>query len=82
MIWAKNANRVAYSPKLVYKVLFDDGNKDQEPTWWSWNLWKFKCLLKNRIFMWLVLNNKALTWDNIQKKEQIQTWAMLAMQTK
>jgi hypothetical protein len=31
-------------------------------------LWKLKCPAKAKIFMWLLLNNKALIWDKINCK--------------
>ena len=35
--------------------------------WWK-QLWKSKGPLKAKITLWLTLNNKLLTWDNLQKR--------------
>jgi hypothetical protein len=31
---------------------------------------KLKCPLKGKIFLWLALYNKVLTWDNLQKRRR------------
>jgi hypothetical protein len=31
-------------------------------------VWRLKCPSKAHIFMWLLLNNKVLSWDNLQKR--------------
>jgi hypothetical protein len=36
------------------------------PPWWGKPLWKQKCPAKSKLFMWLLLHNKAPTWENIQ----------------
>jgi len=41
---------------------------DREVVWWWKTLWKIKCPPKNKLFMWFVLENKAPTWDNLQKR--------------
>jgi hypothetical protein len=55
-----------YEPKIGYKTLAMEGF-NQPLIWWWKSLWKYKCLAKAKIFMWLLLNNKALTWDLLQK---------------
>ena len=37
----------------------------RDPIWQWKKLWKIKSPPKTRIFMWCVLENKALTWDNL-----------------
>jgi hypothetical protein len=41
---------------------------DQEECWWWKPLWKLKAPLKSRIFFWLALSNKALTWKVLQRR--------------
>jgi hypothetical protein len=49
-----------------------------ESVWWWKHIWKLKCSLKARIFMWLALKNKALAWDVLQKKgKQGHGWCSL-----
>jgi hypothetical protein len=31
-------------------------------------MWKWKCPLKTRLFLWLALANRILTWDNGQRR--------------
>jgi hypothetical protein len=35
---------------------------------WRRNLWTWDCPLKVKLFFWLVVENKVLTWENLQKK--------------
>ena len=35
--------------------------------WWK-KLWKAEGPLKAKVTLWMTLNNKILTWDNLQKK--------------
>jgi hypothetical protein len=42
-------------------------NQGKDEWWWS-TLWKSKCLLKTRIFVCIVMENKVLTWDNGKKQ--------------
>ena len=51
---------------------------DREVVWWWKTLWKIKCPPKNKLFMWFVLENKAPTWDNLQKRSfQGPSWCSL-----
>jgi hypothetical protein len=36
--------------------------------WWWKPIWKLKYPLKAKIFLWLALSNKVLTWDNFKKR--------------
>jgi hypothetical protein len=56
-----------YSPKLGYLSQFQAVEHDPPP-WWGKLLWKFKCPPKSKLFMWLLLQNKAPTWENLQKR--------------
>jgi hypothetical protein len=66
LVWSLNPSRV-YLPKLGYKALVEEGREDQHVWWWK-VLWKLKSPSKSKIFMWLILNNRAPTWDILQKK--------------
>lgn len=45
-------------------------NKEELKKWWWKSLWKLKGPLKNRIFLWLALSRKVLSWDKCNKR----TW--------
>eukprot|EP00253_Pinus_taeda_P029580 PITA_29580 len=66
LLWAhsKSGN---YSPKEGYAFLMDQKGW-QEPEWWSSKLWKLKCPLKSRVFLWCILKRKIPTWDILQKR--------------
>jgi hypothetical protein len=36
--------------------------------WWHRALWDWNIPIKIKLFCWLLLENKVLTWDNLQKK--------------
>jgi len=57
-------------PKLGYIVLAKKGLDGQQAWWWR-IIWKLKRPSKNKIFMWLILNNKAPTWEFLEKRTLI-----------
>lgn len=54
-----------YKVKLGCKVELP--NQENE-NWKRHVIWKLRASLKPRIFLWLVLKNKVLTWGNLQKR--------------
>ena len=55
-----------HTPKVGYLKLSSDGFQRVLIWWWE-ILWKIKSPPKTKIFMWCVLENKAPTWDNLQR---------------
>jgi hypothetical protein len=52
--------------KLGYEAL--DSNDAIVDRIWRWfYMWKWKCSLKNRMFLWLDLANIIITWGNGQR---------------
>jgi hypothetical protein len=41
------------------------------PIWSGWkvNIWKWNIQLKIKLFIWMITENKVLTWDALQKKD-------------
>ena len=66
LIW-DSAPAGNYTPKSGYIVL-SCMEMDRAVFWWWKTLWKLKFPPKNKLFMWCVLENKAPTWDNLQKR--------------
>jgi hypothetical protein len=60
---------MAWMNPFGFKVLCDWDGMDELIWWWK-TMWKFKCSLKYCILVCLVLENKALTWHNLQKRSQ------------
>ena len=56
-----------YSPKEGYALLLLDRNMMKYSWWWK-VLWKFKFQLKEKLFSWFLLFDKALTRDIIVRK--------------
>jgi hypothetical protein len=65
--WSKNRGNSEYTAKLGYKAKMEK-EMERETSWWWPVVWKLENPLKAKIFMWLALENKILTWDNCQKR--------------
>jgi hypothetical protein len=55
-----------FTIKEAYSLLADQSNPRKEPIWnkvWNSALWP-----KVSTFLWLVVHNKSLTWDNLRKR--------------
>jgi hypothetical protein len=63
LIWCKNKVFRNYTTKLGYEAKVEEEAKNERKCWWK-NIWKLNCPRKMRIFIWLILSNKTLTWDN------------------
>ena len=42
--------------------------EENDQKWWWKSVWKIKSPIKQKVFLWLVLANKILTWDNCKKR--------------
>lgn len=60
---------VFYTPKTTYLHLIFADILKAWPWWWK-SIWKLKCPMKARVFMWCLLENKIPTWDNLQKRQK------------
>jgi hypothetical protein len=66
MIWQFSSNGI-YSSQSLYKVI---NHRGVLPVYIS-AVWKLKIPPRVHFFLWLLLKNKTLTRDNLQKKKQI-----------
>lgn len=67
LLWSMNALGGVYTSKLGCRTFCEGTVVEDLVRWWK-QLWKYAYPLKARIFMWLALNNKELTWDSLQNK--------------
>lgn len=51
----------AYEVQLLEEVV-------EEPTFWYTELWHWQLPLKFKLFIWLMLEHKILTWENLVKR--------------
>jgi hypothetical protein len=65
--WSRNTATGMLTAKLGYATVITE-DRGEERKWWWKVVWKLGCPPKIRIFIWLVLANKVLTWDNGQKR--------------
>ena len=66
LIWELDLGGM-YTPKAGYLCLSAEAG-GREDIWWWKILWKLKCPAKTRLFMWCVLENRAPTWDILQRR--------------
>lgn len=59
LIWA-HGKTGGYTPKEGYSFLMEKKGWSA-PEWWSKSLWKLKCPMKARIFLWCILRRKVPT---------------------
>ena len=56
-----------YTPYLGYSTM--NMPDIQGAIWWWKHVWKLKSPKKTRIYLWLALKNKVVTWGVLQKKK-------------
>ena len=66
LIWDHHPSG-SYSPKHGYIQLNVEAH-NRDLVWWWKILWKLKCPGKTKLFFWAILENKAPTWDILQKR--------------
>eukprot|EP00253_Pinus_taeda_P020137 PITA_20137 len=59
-------NEGTYNLKEAKLILLELDSHDPDRIWQ--NLWKHQGWMKIKLFMWLVLPRKSMTWDNIRKR--------------
>ena len=59
-----------YIVKLGYVARIEEVWNGDRVWWWRF-IWKLYFPLKTRILMWLALDNKLFTWDNVQKRSWV-----------
>jgi hypothetical protein len=78
--WSRNQTTGVLTTKLGYASKFSEEQGAMRLWWWK-AVWKLVFPLKTRIFLWLVLENKVLMWDNGQKRNWIGLgWCYLCKQ--
>ena len=61
--------------KLAYDSLFYN-MRDSKRNWWYEALLEWNIPLKIKLFCWLMLENKILTWDNLCEVELVLIFAL------
>lgn len=66
MMWNFNKEGGSYTTKLGYIFGLEWDPSINKSRWKSF--WKVNAPLKAKLHVWLILNNKALNWDQFQKR--------------
>lgn len=66
LVWNFNDEGGVFTTKLGYisGLLWELGTNKN----WGNAFWKISAPLKSKVIVWLVLNNKELTWDIFQQR--------------
>jgi hypothetical protein len=66
-LWSWDTKRGQVNANQAYKVqLLED--MEEEPMYWYNELWKWQLPLKVKLFIWLMLEQRILTWENLNKR--------------
>jgi hypothetical protein len=66
LVWDFNESGGSYFVKLRYKKMLPNVPEGRE-IWWE-NCWRINAPLKSTLFMWLILHEKFLTWNALQRR--------------
>ena len=67
LVWDWKGENGILPAKKSYEAISKD-RMLSSPKWWAKLLWKPRIHLKLKCFLWLCLENKILTWDNLLKR--------------
>jgi hypothetical protein len=67
LIWTGGDKSGVISVRNIYKALAEASWPTRDQTWHT-QLWKWNCLLKLKLFTWLLTENKILVWDILQSR--------------
>jgi hypothetical protein len=64
LMWSWDTKSGQVSAKKAYEVqMLED--EVTEPVFWYSDLWQWQLPLKIKLFMWLLLEQRILTWENL-----------------
>jgi hypothetical protein len=67
LMWSWDTKSGQVSAKKAYEVQMLEV-VETEPVFWYNDLWKWQLPLKVKLFMWLLLEQRILTWENLVKR--------------
>jgi hypothetical protein len=67
LLWSWDTKRGQVNAKQAYEVQLLEEEVADTPFWYS-DLWQWQIPLKVKLFTWLVLEHKILTWENLVKR--------------
>ena len=68
IIWTKNNKDGSFFVNLGYDMATKDEHEG-EHIWWWMKIWKIPVPVKTILTLWLALNNKLLTWENLTRED-------------
>jgi hypothetical protein len=67
LVWSGDGKNVDFFVRNVYNAILASHFLPVKNSWQR-NFWKWRLPLKVNLFFWLAIQNKILTWDNLQWK--------------
>jgi hypothetical protein len=68
LMWSWDTKQGQVNAKLAYEVQVME-DMGEEPKFWYSKIWRWQIPLKVKLFVWLLLEQKILTWDNFLKRD-------------
>lgn len=68
LVWDSPVSKGFMSVRSAYNTMAYFGLNPPSMSWWHHRLWRWNLPVKNKCFLWLCLQNKILTWANIQRR--------------
>jgi ribonuclease HI len=67
LLWSWDTKEGQVTSKLAYKVQMLEG-RGEETKFWYTEIWEWQLPIKVKLFIWLLLEQRILTWDNLIKR--------------
>jgi hypothetical protein len=66
LLWSWDTKQGQVNAKLAYKVQVME-DREVEPKFWYSDIWEWQLPIKVKLFVWLLLEQRILAWDNLTK---------------
>jgi hypothetical protein len=66
LLWSWDTKQGQVNAKLAYKVQVME-DREVEPKFWYSDIWEWQLPIKVKLFVWLLLEQRILSWDNLTK---------------
>jgi hypothetical protein len=67
LMWSWDTKKGQVNAKQAYKVQVLEDMEEETKYWYS-EIWNWQLPLKVKLFIWLLLEQRILTWENLNKR--------------